>query len=104
MKKIILFCLALSLSACGNGDIKDVVKAHLKDPDSAKFGQIDIIKGKDVQIAVVTVNAKNSYGGYVGEKQAMLGRGKGTGMKWDFHKFEDLSHEDCVKIAKEVVK
>lgn len=46
--------------------IKDairVVKSQLKDPDSAKFKDVLVMKDKSV---TGLVNAKNSYGGYTG--------------------------------------
>lgn len=46
------------------------VKANLKDPSSASFGQIarrQVGSGKNV--ACGTVNSKNSFGGYVGDRR-----------------------------------
>jgi hypothetical protein len=49
--------------------IQEGVRRSLKDPESARFGQI--IGGRDekgILHACGWVNAKNSYGGYTGEK------------------------------------
>lgn len=47
-------------------------RASLKDPDSAKFGRM--VAGADSKgeiIVCLMINAKNSYGGYTGEKPHM---------------------------------
>jgi len=46
--------------------VEDVVKSSLKDPSSAIFGEIFEIEGTPYVCGYV--NARNSYGGYVGEK------------------------------------
>lgn len=47
--------------------IERSVKERLKDPDSAKFKHYKFIKNQDsVHVYCGMVNAKNSYGGYVG--------------------------------------
>jgi len=49
--------------------VKNGVKAHLKDPVSAQFGNISASKDSKGQIYVCgLVNAKNSFGGYTGSK------------------------------------
>ncbi len=45
------------------------IKAVLKDPDSAKFGEF--IQINDTR-ACIAVNSKNSFGGYTGEKYVLL--------------------------------
>jgi len=58
---------------------KDEVKKRLKDPDSAKFGKVYVHQTqKNVWIVCGFVNAKNSFGGYTGEKQFVSGVVKGT--------------------------
>lgn len=44
---------------------REAVLARLKDPDSAKFGQI---VARDSGIVCGYVNSKNSFGGYTGDK------------------------------------
>lgn len=49
---------------------QESVRSALKDPESAKFGQIYLNKNKDGLSAVCgEVNSKNSYGGYVGPQR-----------------------------------
>jgi hypothetical protein len=48
-----------------------VVLKQLRDPDSAKFGNINIysdrkLKGREVNVACGSVNSKNGFGGYSG--------------------------------------
>lgn len=48
------------------------VRSSLKDPDSARFGRMIAGKEDDGSFTVcLMVNAKNSYGGYSGEKPFM---------------------------------
>lgn len=53
------------------------IRQKLKDPDSAKFGKT-IVKtvpnaaGKPTTVVCGTVNAKNAFGGYVGERPFMV--------------------------------
>ena len=55
------------LPGCNN-DIKEAIRERLKDPDSVKFEKI-LTQGTR---ACVEYNAKNSYGGYVGNEVAQL--------------------------------
>ena len=96
-----LFC-TLILGACGDESaIKDAVRENLKDPDSAKFGKITVVDtgkknghGGSIRVACVTVNAKNSMGGYGGNKQATVGT---MDEKWVVGgAFLEVSHESCV--------
>lgn len=55
---------------------KRVMEQSLKDPDSAKFGPVFAVQTDDGQaVACGHVNAKNSFGGYSGEKGFILGSG-----------------------------
>ena len=56
-----------------------IAKGNLKDPDSAKIGSV-IICGwlPDTKVALVNVNAKNSFGGYTGYKIGGVIDSKGT--------------------------
>jgi len=81
MKKIMLAAI-IALSTNGTfaaetcdestlSSIKKGVTDSLKDPFSAQFRKIKLIKyiddkGQEAMLAVGEVNAKNSYGGYVG--------------------------------------
>lgn len=59
------------------GLAKASVKARLKDPSSAEFGQVVV---KSSGIVCGYVNAKNAFGGYTGEK-AFISMGS-QGMTW----------------------
>ena len=48
---------------------KQLITQDLKDPDSAKFTNLVIAQGKGQKLLCGSVNAKNSYGGYVGAKK-----------------------------------
>lgn len=72
------------------------VLGRLKDPDSAKFGKFTVAGKKG---ACLTVNARNSMGGYTGSQQAFLLR---KGSTWEVVTVEaDLSHEQCVQVMSE---
>jgi hypothetical protein len=96
--KFIIATSALLLASCSGAesDAKKSVLAVLKDPDSAKFGQFTNIHDK---AACLTVNAKNSMGGYTGDKQASLMK---FSEKWKLLDIDKLSHEQCVKIMTKV--
>ncbi|MFW1945771.1 hypothetical protein ACG93R_19995 [Acinetobacter guillouiae] len=64
MKKILVLALLVGLSGCGNNKIEKLVKDQLKDPQTAEFKNV---KGKCGE-----VNAKNSYGGYIGYKRFVV--------------------------------
>lgn len=74
---LMLVAPALLLSACGEkAEIKTIVKDHLIDPDSAKFGEILI--SQNGEYACALVNAKNRMGGYTGESGVQLTRRSGA--------------------------
>jgi len=45
---------------------KEAVKANLKDPNSAEFKNIRLVKYLNGHVVCGSVNAKNSFGGYTG--------------------------------------
>jgi hypothetical protein len=51
---------------------QEAIRQKLKDPDSAQFRRLEIKGNK----ACLEVNAKNSFGGYVGFRPAFLERDK----------------------------
>ena len=53
--------------------VQAVVRSFLKDPDSAKFGNLIVINSTK---ACLPVNAKNEFGGYTGEKYFALIKGE----------------------------
>jgi len=71
--------------------VKEAVLKRVKDPESTRFGEITIIDGK---LACATVNSKNSFGGYVGDKQLALKKSDG---EWSLETFDSYSHSECVR-------
>jgi hypothetical protein len=72
--KIAWFILAITVGILGcdgpafDNSVKKAIRAKLKDPDSAKFGNEIVVQTR----ACISVNAKNSYGGYTGATIAHL--------------------------------
>ena len=99
--------LAVACAKSEENLVQDAVLKGLIDPDSAKFGEITIIGDK----ACATVNSKNNFGGYAGNKQAILKKIDGA---WDFMGTLPSSNAICValhihekseeQIAKEMFK
>lgn len=55
------------LSAAERREVMRAVRARLKDPESARFGEMRAAKDSEGRITVCGyANAKNSFGGYVG--------------------------------------
>ncbi len=95
---VVLGCLLLAACGGNEAEAKKAVLENLKDPDSAKFGKFTQI---NEELACMTVNAKNSMGGYTGDKQAFLKKEKG---KWEVYSIKDISHDLCIKIWSEIEK
>lgn len=57
---------------------QDAAKKTLKDPDSAKFKNIRMMDYDGGKILCGEINAKNSYGGYVGYKRFVAGTSAAT--------------------------
>jgi len=71
---VLLLALTASGAALGAGKLSDkaliakaisAVRNTLKDPESAKFRNVHVKKGSGAAVQG-EVNAKNSYGGYIG--------------------------------------
>jgi hypothetical protein len=84
--------------------LKNTVKATLKDPGSALFGEITLgekfsayntetKKLVEGRFACLSVNAKNSFGGYTGEQHWLLTQSSGG--PWQIG-FDYASHSKCV--------
>lgn len=72
----------VALSAPQRAAVQAGVKKALKDPESARFGRMVAGRDKAGVLAVCGyVNAKNSFGGYTGEKPFM---GMFAGPKFEF--------------------
>ncbi len=57
---------------------KQLLVRSLKDPDSAKYSNLVIAQSDGKKILCGTINAKNSYGGYVGAKAFYVQWDEGT--------------------------
>lgn len=101
MKRISIVLFALVLAACGEeSDIQKAVKTGLKDPDSAKFGSYSVVTSKKGgTYACITVNAKNSMGGYVGNKEAVVQKSKDG---WDLLTTIDFGRDMCLQTTAEL--
>ena len=88
---VILGCLLLTSCGGDESEAKKAVLANLKDPDSAKFGKFTKVGENH---ACMTVNAKNSMGGYTGDKQAFLKKEEG---KWEFYFTQEVSQDWCIQ-------
>lgn len=107
MKVLTLALIAISIVGCDNKPfgigqpteeekLQAVVRVSLKDPDSAKFGQVTVVKESN---ACVAVNAKNSLGGYTGEQQAFLVKTNGL---WQVISIDQMAHERCIEVMSQV--
>jgi len=79
LRTVGIAALFLSLPACNSTErqAQEAIRETLKDPDSAQFRRFEVKGNK----ACLEVNAKNSFGGYVGFRTAFLERDKDG--KWD---------------------
>lgn len=87
---------SMLLFGCGNveSDAEKAVLGRLKDPGSAKFGQFTQVTENG---ACLTVNARNSMGGYTGNQQARL---KMVNKKWEVIDIDEKSHDRCISFVK----
>lgn len=81
-------------------DAKEAIYKVLKDPDSAKFGDFTMEVSGSISLACFTVNAKNSYGGYVGDRVFSLFRQFDE--PWEVISSKDKSHMSCVSTNKKI--
>lgn len=80
-KKLCALAIPLALAACSGSDearAKEVVRANITDPDSAKFGQYAQVDSKKRDWACLEVNYRGSEGGYVGNAAARLVKSAGS--------------------------
>lgn len=94
-KYLAMSVAVILLTACSEtGAIEEAVKAGLKDPDSAKFGEISQAEGPKGKYACATVNARNSMGGYTGDSQMYLLHDETEG--WVVvDDLDTITHEKC---------
>lgn len=105
IRNIILGITAIILTGCSNeSEVQELVRSQLKDPDSAKFG--DLIVSTSKKTACIYWNAKNSFGGYTEGNIAELSK---DGDSWIIIKLEspyssctqdDLDSSEDKKIAR----
>lgn len=78
---IILVGACTTLSACdmNRRGAEAAVRENLKDPESARFGEF--YYNSEKKRACFEVNAKNSMGGYTGDKQVQLDK-QADGWVW----------------------
>ncbi|WP_418139976.1 hypothetical protein AB9R84_15685 (plasmid) [Oceanimonas smirnovii] len=81
---------------------KDAIYKVLKDPDSAKFGEFTVETVGGISVACFTVNAKNSFGGYVGDREFSLMRL--LDQPWEIIASKEESHMKCVSDSNEIVR
>ena len=72
-------------------ELVNIVLNSLKDPESAKFGDVVLIDHGNG--ACVEVNARNAFGGYTGLQQAMLMKVDNIG--WQLLDIRDVSLDVC---------
>jgi hypothetical protein len=91
---------SIDLTASQIAEVKRVVSAKLKDPGSAKFGEIRASVDNRGSVGICgIVNAKNSHGGYIGNHPfaAILADGKVAHVIMD-------SPSDPTKVAREACR
>ena len=96
MKRIILIgTIALALAGCDSSKrvAEAAVRNVLKDPTSAQFG--DFYYNSKTKKGCLTVNAKNSMGGYDGDQQAYVKR---TDSGWENEGIADIRLDECQSI------
>ena len=97
-----VFAIGCGLIVAGCGDesaAQKAVRANLNDPDSAKFGKFTSTKKANSETACLTVNAKNSMGGYTGDQQAALIKVEG---EWQVIAINEVDHAGCIKVISEL--
>ena len=56
--------------------VKKILLSELKDPESAKFRNVSVYRTAEARVVCGELNAKNSYGGYIGFVQFMADGGE----------------------------
>lgn len=95
MKKLTLVAALCLLAACdrNRSGAEDAVRDILKDPDSAKFGEF--YYNSSTKKGCLTVNAKNSMGGYTGDQIAYIELTKDG---WDASYISEVPQSLCREI------
>jgi hypothetical protein len=97
---LILFALGLFAMTFTSTEsqVKNAVRRSLKDPASATFGRVTLV---DDRHACVDINARNAYGGFVGNQQALVEKRYDSNNDWVLMTIVDWGHSECVKWAQE---
>lgn len=92
VRALVAIGVSVSLAACGSrqSSAEAAVRDALKDPDSARFGEF--YYNEKTGKGCLSVNAKNSMGGYTGDQQAYLRLKDGA---WEVGDIAEVSHESC---------
>jgi hypothetical protein len=96
MKKWKLCALVLTASLAGCSDrsgAEKAVREIMKDPGSAKFGEFYF--NKKNKKGCMTVNGKNSMGGYTGNQQAYVQQTKNG---WEALGIRDADPQTCREV------
>lgn len=101
MKKLTLIVVLCLLAACdrNRSGAEDAVRDILKDPESARFGEFYF--NSSTNKGCLTVNARNSMGGYTGNQTAYVENGESG---WRALFISQLTVQDCRKIHADKVK
>jgi hypothetical protein len=83
-----------ALSSEQQAQFASTIRAVLKDPDSARFGDMVIVDNG--YGACVEVNSKNSMGGYSGFQQAVLVHSETFG--WSVATIKDSTRDICIRV------
>jgi len=76
--------------------VEKALRQTLKDGDSAKFKNVTYIKNKNGSAVCGYVNAKNSFGAYIGYKM-FVGAGKAVFLENQVKDFHNIWNKLCVK-------
>lgn len=96
MKNLALALLfALALTACDRDrhGAEEITREALKDPESARFG--DFYFNPQTKKGCLTVNAKNSMGGYTGDQQSYVEK---TDKGWENVGIADIPVDSCRRV------
>lgn len=96
---ILLAAIPLALGGCSKQRAAEaIVRESLIDPESARFG--DFYFNDKTQKGCLTVNSKNSMGGYTGNQQAYVKQQGGT---WKEVGIADIDRDMCREVHADAV-
>jgi hypothetical protein len=92
---VLALACVVPLASCSSAKsgAEAAVRESLKDPDSAKFGAL--YYNEKTRKGCLTVNARNSMGGYTGDQQAYVKR---TDKGWDVVGIADIGLNTCKEV------